>query len=277
MNVTVLRPGQPEAGNMSPAAFRGFQTFQEVGPGFFNLAYVLSGIYVYDWLLSLNFEWEFVTRKRKFRWPMIFYFANRYCALAAMIAIIIGVDIKTLGRINCTALFIFIQLSAAAAVGLASINLSIRTIAIWSSNKYIVAGLILAIIGQWCLILQVGQLKAQSYIVEDVGVLCFTQNSDRQLLFTFIYAMCFDLTVSLLTSYKLFVLNPSKMLGKSRLAQIIFVDGLSFFMITFATNLVTTIFIILYPNPVVIFSAPAAVFCTIAACRAVRQVENCES
>jgi hypothetical protein len=45
--------------------------------------------------------------------------------------------------------------------------------------------------------------------------------------------MCFDLIVLLLTSYKLFVLNQSKMSGGSKVAQMINVDGLIFFIVAF--------------------------------------------
>jgi hypothetical protein len=57
----------------------------------------------WEWFLSLDFDWEFISGKKKFRWPMvfpfpilfptathpltyqIFYFANRYLLLFAMI------------------------------------------------------------------------------------------------------------------------------------------------------------------------------------------------
>jgi hypothetical protein len=79
----------------------------------------------------------------------------------------------------------------------------------------------------------VGELKAQLVDIRKVGKLCYSLDSDTQLLFTSIYAMCFDLTILLLTGYKLFILNPFKMLDKCRLEKILFVDGLSFFIITF--------------------------------------------
>lgn len=77
-------------------------------------------------------------------------------------------------EINCQAIYTFNQIAGDAAVGLASINLSIRTwalypgvtyantspwispnrMAIWSQNRYIIGFLILVILGHWSLILQ---------------------------------------------------------------------------------------------------------------------------
>ena len=28
-------------------------------------------VYRYEWFVSLDFDWAFVTRKKKFRWPMV--------------------------------------------------------------------------------------------------------------------------------------------------------------------------------------------------------------
>lgn len=128
-------------------------------------------------------------------------------------------------------------------------DLTVHSIAIWSSNKYIVGGLILAIIGQWSLIFQghlickrklaqfsscsfwfvVGHLKAD-WTADNLH--CVSKSTNKKILSAFfIYAMCLDLIVLLLTSYKLFVLNPSKISGKSRIAQMIYVDGISFFVV----------------------------------------------
>jgi hypothetical protein len=57
-------------------------------------------------------------------------------------------------EINCQALYTFNQLAGNAAVGLASINLCIRTLAIWSQNKWIKVLLFVIILGHWSLILQ---------------------------------------------------------------------------------------------------------------------------
>jgi len=245
------------------------------GAVFAKFMHALLGVYAYEFFLSLDFDWEFVSRKKRFRWPLIFYFANRYLLLVALIGIAIALD--TTKRINCQALYTFNQLAGDAAVGLASINLSIRTTAIWAQNKYIIGLLVLIILGHWSLILQGVQLKAQW--VDGVGCV-ITQTNNKILATIFIYSMCFDLVVLLLNAYKLLKLNAhapaSEMFGRSRLTHMMWSDGLVYFLIAFLVNLIATVFMILNLNQImnVIFNVPAAIASTIAACRIVRRLAN---
>ncbi|KJA21376.1 hypothetical protein HYPSUDRAFT_67723 [Hypholoma sublateritium FD-334 SS-4] len=239
---------------------------------FVKLLHSLLGLYAYEWFISLDFEWDFVTGKKKFRWPMIFYFANRYLLLFALIGIIISFD--TTSPVDCQTLFTFNQLAGDAAIGLASISLSIRTMAIWSFNRYVVGGLILIMCGHWSLILQGVQLTATW--IDGVGCQIVKTNN-KILAAIFIYSMCFDLIVLCLNVYKL--TSSSKVTGstgRSRLVQLIFTDGLIFFIVAFLANLIATVFMLLNLNSImsVIFNVPAAVASTIVACRAVRRLTN---
>ncbi|KAF9482278.1 hypothetical protein BDN70DRAFT_875194 [Pholiota conissans] len=241
---------------------------------FVKLMHSLLGLYAYEWFISLDFEWDFITGRKKFRWPMIFYFANRYLLLFAMIGIAISFDMTT--EFNCQTLYTFNQLAGDAAIGLASINLSIRTMAIWNLNKYVVGGLILIILGHWSLILQGVQLTA--VWVDGAGCQIIKTNN-KILAAIFIYSMCFDLTVLLLNLYKLLGKGAgvaSNLTSRSRLVHMIFADGLIFFIVAFLANLIATVFMILSLNSImsVIFNVPAAVASTIVACRAVRRLTN---
>jgi len=242
---------------------------------FAKFMHALLGLYAYEFLLTLDFDWDFLSGKKRFRWPLIFYFANRYLLLAALIGIAIALDTNT--EINCQALYAFNQLAGDAAVGLASINLSIRTTAIWAHNKYIICLLVLIILGHWSLILQGVQLKAEW--VDGSGCI-ITQTNSKILIAIFIYSMCFDLIVLLLNTYKLIQLNAhapvSEMFGRSRLTHMMWSDGLIYFFIAFLANLLATIFMILNLNSImnVIFNVPAAIASTIAATRIVRRLAN---
>ncbi|CAA7270205.1 unnamed protein product [Cyclocybe aegerita] len=242
---------------------------------FSKLMHALFGLYAYEWFLSLDFDWDFLVGKKRFRWPMIFYFANRYLLLVALIGIAIALDTTT--EVDCQALYTFNQLAGDAAVGLASINLSIRTMAIWSQNRYIIGFLVLIMMGHWSLILQGIQLRA--IWIPDVGC-SITQTNNTILAAIFIYSMCFDLIVLLLNTYKLMgvatKVSPRDLMGSSRLTHMIFADGLIYFIIAFLANLVATIFMLLNLNQImsVIFNVPAAVLSTIVACRCVRRLTN---
>ncbi|KAJ8507689.1 hypothetical protein ONZ45_g9973 [Pleurotus djamor] len=246
---------------------------------FTQLMHVLLGLYIWEWANSLDFDWQYISGKRPFRWPLIFYFAGRYFLLASMIGITVALNVTT--PVDCTALYAFNQLIGDAAVGLASINLSIRTIAVWSRNKWIIGLLILIICGHWSLILQGVLLEAQW---NNEAKTCVILSADNKILAaTFIYSMAFDLVVLLLTAYKLVGLGngqnsqvKTSMSTTSKLGKMIFADGLVFFIVAFVANLLASIFMILDLNQImsIIFNVPAAVASTIVACRAVRRLTN---
>lgn len=69
---------------------------------------------------------------------------------------------------------------------------------------------------------------------------CAITNTDNTMLAaTFIYSMCFDFTVLVLTAWKL--AWPTKRSEQSRLVSLIFGDGLIFFFIAFMANLIATV------------------------------------
>ncbi|GJE94553.1 hypothetical protein PsYK624_107230 [Phanerochaete sordida] len=239
------------------------------GSAFGKLMHTLLGLYIWEVVTSLNFDWDFVVGRKKFRWPMVFYFANRYFLLFALIGIAISLNVTE--QVNCQALYTYNQIFGNAAIGLASINLSLRTIAVWSQSKYIIAALVLIIMGHWSLLLHGLLIKAEWI----PGTGCAITNTDNTMLAaTFIYSMCFDLTVLVLTAYKL--AWPTKRADRSQLVNLIFGDGLIFFFIAFVANLIATIFMLLNLNAVmsIIANVPAAIASTIVACRAVRRLTN---
>ncbi|KAG1741879.1 uncharacterized protein EDB91DRAFT_1129973 [Suillus paluster] len=235
--------------------------------------HALLGLYVWEFFVSLDFDWAVLTGKKKFHWPMIFYFAGRYLLLSAMVGIAVGLD--TPREINCRALYAFNQLAGDAAVGLASINLSLRTVAIWAHNKWIIILLILIIIGHWSLILQ-GLLLTAVWVP---GVGCQIMHSNTTILAaTFIYSMCFDFVVMCLSAYKLawIPMRRGTNGARTKLVGMLFSDGLIYFFITFVVNLIATTFMILHLNTItsIIFNVPAAVASTIVASRVVRRLNN---
>ncbi|KAF7980541.1 hypothetical protein HWV62_37681 [Athelia sp. TMB] len=184
---------------------------------------------------------------------------------AGLYAIALNVE----AEINCQALYTFNQLFGNASIGLASINLSLRTMAVWSQKWYIVVPLVAIIMGQWSLLMH-GVLLTAEWIP---GVGCAIVATDSRILaISFIYTMVFDLLVLCMTGWKL--LSPAN--ARSRLVTLIFKDGLIFFFIAFLSNLLATIFMLMDLNGVmsIIANVPAAIASTIVACRAVRRLAN---
>ncbi|KAJ3832805.1 hypothetical protein F5878DRAFT_547618 [Lentinula raphanica] len=259
-----------------------------------KLTHVLMGVYVWEWFLTIDFDWELITGKRPFRWPIAFYFANRYLLFFALIGILISFDTTT--KLNCQAIYVFNQLAGNASVGLASINLSLRTLAVYGNSRLLAVILAIAILGHWSLILQGGPSDSNLCIRERAPlitttilagvllravwndqshqcVIVFTNNT--VLAATLIYTMVLDLFVFLLNAHKLYPRKGSlSSMGESRLGRLLFGDGLVYFFIAFLSNLLATVFMLLNLNSImtVIFNVPAAICSTIVACRVVRRL-----
>ncbi|KAG6841501.1 hypothetical protein C0991_010359 [Blastosporella zonata] len=248
--------------------WKSMDEIQRDATAFNRFMHCLLGLYIWEWFTSLNFDWQYITGKKTFRWPIIFYFLNRYCLLFALMGIAIALNVTT--EINCQGLYTFNQCFGNAAIGLASINLSLRTIAVWSQKWYIVVPLVGVILGHWSLLLHGILLKA-AWVPGQGCVILSTDN--RLLAITFIYSMVFDFTVMCLTAFKLVIGSNN---NSSRLVSLIFKDGLIYFAIAFLANLIATIFMLLNLNPVmsIIANVPAAIASTIVACRAVRRLSN---
>ncbi|KAI0370506.1 hypothetical protein BV20DRAFT_1073819 [Pilatotrama ljubarskyi] len=258
------------------------------GAAFDKFMHVLLGLYLWEFVTSLPFDWQFISGKRKFKWPLIFYFAGRYFLLFALIGIAIALNVTR--PVNCQALYTYNQIFGNASIGLASINLSLRTMAVWSQAWYIVGILVGVILGHWVLLLHGILLKAAWIPGQGCAI---THTSNSILAATFIYSMCFDFFVLSLTAWKLGVVSvPRK--DRSKIVRLIFDDGLIFFIVAFVANLIATIFMMLNLNAVmsIIANVPAAIASTvrdiltppvhtdfshnsqIVACRVVRRLSN---
>lgn len=236
---------------------------------FSRFAHTLFGLYLWEVVTSLEFDWQFISGRKCFRWPLAFYFAGRYCLLFALVGILIALDVTA--PVNCQALYTFNQVFGNAAIGLASINLSLRTMAVWSQNRIIVCLLVAVMLGQWSFLLH-GILLEATWLN---GACVITSTNNHILAISFIYTMAFDFLVLCLAGWKL--AYPAG--GRSKLIKLIFGDGLIYFVIAFLSNLVATTFMLLNLNAVmsIIANVPAAIVCTIVACRVVRRLANFET
>ncbi|THH19340.1 hypothetical protein EW146_g1796 [Bondarzewia mesenterica] len=240
--------------------------------------HALLGLYVWEWFTSLDFDWAFLSGKRRLRWPLIFYFVGRYSLLAALVGITVSQNVTT--EVNCQSLYTFNQVAGNFSIAMASVNLSLRTMAIWSQKLYIVLPLGAIILGHWGLLLR-GVVLVKATWVEGTGCL-ITDTSNTIILATFIYTMSFDFIVTILTAYKL----AYKKGTRSQLVSMIFTDGLVYFVIAFLggshrflANTIAVVFMGLNLNAVmsVIADVPSAVVSTIVACRVVRRLTNYNS
>ncbi|KAJ3480502.1 hypothetical protein NLI96_g8304 [Meripilus lineatus] len=234
---------------------------------FSKMCHAVAGVYFWDYAMSLDFEWGFITRKRRFRWPMLFYFLSRYVMLISIIGQLIALDITT--EVNCGTLYTFNAATALASIGLASINLAIRTMVIWGYKYTIVIPLVATNLAFWGM--TVAASKVDAVWLEGQG--CFVAKFDNHLVSAaFIFTMCFDLAVLGLAAGKL-AFGPGK---RTRLMNLMFQDGIIFFIIVAVANIPATTMMLLALNPILtsMLDLPLATISTMVACRAVRRLSQ---
>jgi len=189
------------------------------------------------------------------------------------------IALDTTHQINCQALYTINAVNGNSAIGFASINLAIRTIAVWLQNRYIIIILVVLILGHWAVIYHGVLITAEWSPTESACVI--THISNDAVAAVYIYSMAFDALVLALNGYKLLktglaLKGATGADATSKLGRLIFTDGLIYFIIAFLSNLIATVFMILNLNQLmnVMFSVPAAVISTIVASRAVRRLSN---
>jgi len=99
---------------------------------------IMSGIYIWEFITTLDFEWSVIRRHRSYRWTIWIYSISRLSGLAVIILILI--DFYGTSPINCqvwvTSGWAF---SALGGYGLSSILIMLRIFAIWDKSKVIMA------------------------------------------------------------------------------------------------------------------------------------------
>ncbi|KAL0574389.1 hypothetical protein V5O48_007564 [Marasmius crinis-equi] len=245
------------------------ETLTDNAMAFGRFLHVLLGIYAWEWATSLDFDLMFLLGRKQFRWPLIFYFYGRYAMLLGLIGFVVALDVRD--PIDCQALFQFLSVVGNSALGVATINLALRTIAVWSRDKYIIGGLSILIAGQFAIIIR-SMFNVTAMFVPGNGCVTLSTQSD---IFAAMYitTMGIDFIILLLTSYKIIMGNRG---AHSGVVRLLFKDGLAYFGVAFLGNLIAVIFSLLSLNPVMslIADIPATTFATIAACRVVRRLNT---
>ncbi|KAJ7598061.1 hypothetical protein C8J56DRAFT_883359 [Mycena floridula] len=225
---------------------------------FTKFLHSLLGIFAWEWLVSLDFELAFLFGKRRFGWPMVFYFYGRYAMLGGLVGFVFILDVKN--EINCQAAYTALQVIGNTALGVASINLSIRTMAVWSYHRYVVGTLIILILGHFGIILR-SVFNSKSTWVDGAG--CVTSQVQSTIFAAmYIYTMVLDLIILVLTAYKLGYQENGRY--RTAISTLLFRDGLFYFVVAFVGNLIAVVFSLVNLNPIMALIAdiPATTFAT---------------
>ncbi|KAL0949576.1 hypothetical protein HGRIS_009625 [Hohenbuehelia grisea] len=251
---------------------------------FQNLIYALFGLYVWELFSTCDFEWSYLTprveKRREWKWGLgetlylclhirvlnriaVFTFLCRYCMLFAFIGLVISFSVTS--PINCIALYTFNSWTGNMAILCASTSLMLRTIALWSKQMTVVVPLVTLSLGHWGILYR-GMFLVKASWDPTVGGCVVTQTNPSLLNITFFYTMGFDAVILVFTMVALL----TKHNARTDLWNLLFKDGLVYFIITFTVNCIPAVLNVLNLNTMmnVIAAVPAATVSTIAATRA---------
>ncbi|KAI0264756.1 hypothetical protein BC834DRAFT_882472 [Gloeopeniophorella convolvens] len=96
---------------------------------FIKLEHVLAGIYIWEFFANLHYEWNFVTRKRKWLWTLGVYITARVSTLLFTMMNLIGMDVTK--PIDCQVWIVWSLLFSAVALAAGSFLIVVRISAIW--------------------------------------------------------------------------------------------------------------------------------------------------
>ncbi|KAL4241275.1 hypothetical protein ABKN59_000226 [Abortiporus biennis] len=237
---------------------------------FEELIFCFFGLYIWELFMTCDFEWALITGRRKFTWPLvIFFFLCRYCIFFALIGLIISFSINS--PINCDALFTFNSWTGNMSILCASTSLMIRTIALWNRKLSVVIPLGFLCLGHWAILWR-GMFIVHATYDETLRTCIVTKTDHVFLNVGFFTTIVFDTVILCFTMAALLKEHAAR----THLWQLLFRDGLVYFLITVTCNAVPAILNVLDLNTImdVIATVPAATVSCIAACRLVIRLHS---
>ncbi|KAI9462119.1 hypothetical protein HD554DRAFT_1477289 [Boletus coccyginus] len=194
------------------------------------------------------------------------YLLGRISLLICLVLLVIELSPLSLSEsFNCEPAIIIMAITSDIAVGAASTNLMIRTWVIWKNSRSVHLLLSLLTLGHWTiLITNMASIRASR--LNEICV--FHSVLPGVAVGAFLYTMCYDFLVLLLSVVKLSC-EPSKSPLKERL----YAQGILYFIVAATTTITPTVFAFLGSDVMVdITSCFALTASTIVSCRAVRSL-----
>ncbi|KAH8107670.1 hypothetical protein BXZ70DRAFT_1013556 [Cristinia sonorae] len=207
-----------------------------------QLIVFLLGFYIWEFLNTLWFEWDLITRKIAFRWYYVSYLIGRYSMLVVLCLLFI-IDRNKGMPIDCELVHPLLTTIGLIASTCATTNLMIRTVIIWDYKKLIAAPLTAMALGQLIFSVYGGVTYAKAFWDEELKTCRFNYSHYSHLAIAFIYTVTYDLTILILTCLRIMRSNT-----RSRLWSALRDQGLLYFVFTAIVNIIAAVFIMLHLN-----------------------------
>ncbi|KAH9044905.1 hypothetical protein EDB83DRAFT_2523561 [Lactarius deliciosus] len=233
---------------------------------FVKLIHVIDGIYIWEFICNLSFEWSLLRRRRQWRWTAALYIGCRMATIAQVLSDLVGLNVT--GQINCKLWLIFVLVFGYAATSLALSLYALRSVAVWQRSLPITLfsiAIILTNLGVWIRCVA----EAQSQWVT-LSQSCSWQGSHRTLLNN-ILLLGTEVVLIVLMASGIYNHNPGR-----RAFKIMYREGLLWLFLAAAVQTVPVVFLILNLNEAmnVMFIIPSVICTSIGATRMYRSLSD---
>ncbi|KAH9999660.1 hypothetical protein BJV74DRAFT_165734 [Russula compacta] len=232
-----------------------------------KFVHVIGGIYIWDFVLNLDYDYSIIMRKRKFNRTQPIYLGCRWCTLLAVITQLVGLD--TAQGIDCRVWLILNYIFGYLSVLLASSLIILRIYALWEGNKVVTA------VTSICWLANAGSYiySLATFGGERVGIFCEVDH----ILHNRIYIFC-----TFITDLVLLVLMLTGVLRwkgggeKGSIWWLLYTQGLAWVVIFTLAEVPPVVFIVLNLNYAMnrMFLIPAVVVMSIGASRIYLELVN---
>ncbi|KAH9046061.1 hypothetical protein EDB84DRAFT_1558613 [Lactarius hengduanensis] len=241
------------------------------GLAFMKVLYVVGGIYIWEFVTSLWFEWQIITGRRSYRWSIWLYSGCRLSALFAIITLFVGFNVTT--PINCRAWLVFVFFFAYSAFVFASALIVLRIVAIWERNWLVCTIAIAA----WLvnIAFYIRNMTWSEAVWSTEQATCLVIKTDRNLT-TIVVTLGEDLVLLILMLAGLRRYGDVGMYG---LWRFLHRQGLLWLVLVTVAEIPTTVFIILNLNDYLnlMFQTPELIMMAVGATRIYRSLADYSS
>ncbi|KAF8487254.1 hypothetical protein DFH94DRAFT_19582 [Russula ochroleuca] len=234
-----------------------------------KLVHVVDGIYIWEFICNLGFEWSLASRRRQWRWTVAFYIATRLATLSDVATELIGMNLTE--EFNCKTWTYFLLFFRYGASSLALSLYALRGIAIWQRSipvTVLSSLVVLANVGTWIHRIT----KADAVWVPALETCMFVKTHPA------IFSNCMLLGAEIffiaLMATGIYNHNPGP-----RAFNIMYREGLLWLVAAILVEIVPVVFLILNLNDVmnVMYIAPSVLCTSIGATRMYRNLSDRQS
>jgi len=197
---------------------------------FSDMTTFLLGLYGWHFLVTLKTEWRLLRGRLSFGWPYVPYFLGRY-TLLALLLMLYGTS-RSHVSIHCEVAFRCSSAIGNLAVAFASMNLCLRTVAVWFHNRRVLGLLAAMSIVHASLAIFFGVRSVETVWDPQLNACILTQSRYQYVAAFYLYTIAFDMLVLVLT-----VLGLYRVSRRNELYSLICIQGVWYVVLTLTVNI----------------------------------------